>query len=173
MKSYHITIFSKNQISLNNFISFFFNNKIKFNQDIKYFQKKKKIKIFTILKSPHVNKKSQEQFEYRIFSKQLTLYSNKAFKYLIFLKKVQINLFSDVFLKIKFLINKRNIKNRQTNLLNPNNFTLNLFTTIFILKKQKSNFNQQLKNYKKINLIKKTINYIKIFDSYGEINIKN
>ena len=69
---------------------------------IQYFPKKQKTNIFTILKSPHVNKKAQEQFEIFVFSKQLTLYSIKKLKYLFYLKKIQESLFSNVKVKIKF-----------------------------------------------------------------------
>ena len=44
---------------------------------IKPFPKHKKRKFITILKSPHVNKTAQEQFEYRFFSKHFLIFSLK------------------------------------------------------------------------------------------------
>ena len=75
----NIKISSKNKKSLQNFLKVFelFCEKknLKSNTFIKYFsQKQKTSNIYTILKSPHVNKKAQEQFEYSIIFK-----TNKCF----------------------------------------------------------------------------------------------
>jgi len=84
MKAYHLTFYSKNKKSLKN--AFYLINsrttKIK-----KYFQKKAKRSVITILKSPHVNKTAQEQFESHIFSRQLTNYNSVNHKILFFFKK--------------------------------------------------------------------------------------
>jgi hypothetical protein len=76
----------------------------------KYFQKKTKKSFIAILKSPHVNKKAQEQFETHFYSKQLSIYSTKKLKYLFFLKKIKNNIFSDLKLKIKFTPNFSSVK---------------------------------------------------------------
>jgi len=68
MKTFKITIFSRNQHSVNKFFSLFINNvDSNFTVIKKHFQNKRAKKIITILKSPHVNKKAQEQFENKLF----------------------------------------------------------------------------------------------------------
>ena len=76
MKSYHLIIQSRNQKSISTFFPFFLSSiqNLNFNVIQKYFEKKRKKKILTILKSPHVNKKAQEKFEFRYYSKQITLH---------------------------------------------------------------------------------------------------
>nr|YP_009115283.1 ribosomal protein S10 [Berkeleya fennica]AJA05804.1 ribosomal protein S10 [Berkeleya fennica] len=86
MKSYHLIVQSRNRKSISTFFPFFLSSiqNLNFNIIQKYFEKKRKKKILTILKSPHVNKKAQEQFEFRYYSKQITLHSTQNFKHLIF-----------------------------------------------------------------------------------------
>jgi ribosomal protein S10 len=75
---------------------------------IKHFQKKIKRKRITILKSPHVNKQAQEQFQRIIYNKQLSLYTIKSVTYLTFLKKLNFNLFPDINFKLKSRIHLKN-----------------------------------------------------------------
>jgi ribosomal protein S10 len=152
MKPCNVTIISNNYKSINNFFLFFFNSrKTSFNVIKKYFQKKRNKKILTILKSPHVNKKAQEQFESRIFSKQLKIYSSQNFQYLIFIKKIKTYLFPDALIKTKFTINQNETKQIRMQIFNPNNFKLNAFKE------------------KKKNIILKIKILIKVFDIYGEL----
>ena len=56
--------------------------------DVKSVNKKviflpKKIKTFTLLKSPHVNSKSKEQFELKIYTQLLTLKVNNRINYIL------------------------------------------------------------------------------------------
>ena len=156
MKSINITIFSKNQNSLNDF--FFFCTDLyntKYLKSIKqYFTKKRKKKILTILKSPHVNKAAQEQFETRIFSKQFTIHSTQNFKYLFFLKKIKYYMFPDIKIKIKVTINKKNIEHWKLKIVDPDNFV------------EKNN---QICNYFKNAKLK---NLLKIFYIYGFFGLK-
>jgi ribosomal protein S10 len=84
-------------------------DKLKINQfkNIKinnFFNIKKKKKIFTLLKSPHVNKKSREHFIYENYSKKVDLDFNNIFQlinFIILLKKKLSN---------KFLIKTKIIK---------------------------------------------------------------
>jgi ribosomal protein S10 len=155
MKPCTVTIESNNFNSINKFFFFFFNKKkINFNTIKKYYVKKKKRKILTMLKSPHVNKTAQEQFEYRMYSKQLTVYSSQNFQYLVFLKEIKTHLFPDIKIKIEFQINQSIAK--RVELLNPNNFQINLF-----------------KNKSKKLLKVEAKNYIKTFDTYGELKRMN
>ena len=66
--------------------------------------------LYTVLKSPHVNKKAQEQFEYRLHKRQISFYWFQSFKMLMLLKKVQTKLFPDVKIKIRFMLNTSKIK---------------------------------------------------------------
>jgi len=72
-----IFIYSKNLNSLTNFLKFFYrlkkNKVIKIKFHSTQSQRKKKFSFFSTLKSPHVNKKSQEQFEYNKHSKKLKI----------------------------------------------------------------------------------------------------
>lgn len=169
MKSYHLTFLSKNKNSLNSaFLFFFKTSNLNFNIVKKYFQKKTDKHFLTILKSPHVNKKAQEQFEIRIYSKQLSIYSPKKLKYLFFLKKIQENLFSDVKLKIKFSITEKKQNNLRFTTFNPDNFKLNINKNFTSQKNNLQNFKMKknLSNFK--NTIK--VNYfLTAIDTYGEL----
>ena len=151
MNLYQITISSKNKNSIKFFFLLFFKDK-KLNFDIikKYHQKTKNKKVLTILKSPHVNKKAQEQFETRFFYKQFTISSTKVFQYFIFLKKISTSLFSDIKIKIKVISSKKSNKKTEINIFNPDNFKTN-----------------------RSHSLKKTKILLKIFDIYGELLIKN
>ena len=69
----YITVSSKSKETLKLFLAFL--SKFKHsNLIIKYFPKRKIKKFVTILKSPHVNKSAQEQFEFKINTKKLMLW---------------------------------------------------------------------------------------------------
>lgn len=163
MKSCHLTFLSKNKNSLNEAFMFFLTN-LNFKIVKKYLKKKTKKHFVTILKSPHVNKKAQEQFETFIFSKQLTLYPTKKFKYLFYLKKIQENLFSNVKLKIKFSLIKNN--NLRLSIFNLNNFKLNLNK---INQTNTVHKNIKIKKFNK-NSNNKLKYFIKIIDVSGELH---
>lgn len=119
---------------------------------IKFFftqnQTKKQSKTFTVLKSPHVNKKAQEHFNLLKYKKKITLCSFKLNKLLIILKKNQQNLLSDMHIKIKV-----RLANFDTNkdLLDPDIFILNNSKSIL-----KSNSNT----------------FLKVADGFGEFLLK-
>jgi ribosomal protein S10 len=170
MKIYHITFVSKNKNSLNSAFLFFFNiSELNFKTIKKYFQKKTTKSFVTILKSPHVNKKAQEQFETRFYSKQLSVYPTKKLKYIFFLKKIQNNVFSDVKLKIEVTTKFSKEKKFNFFTLKPQNYVLKnlnkncISQRIYFYKKKKlTNFNSSLSN-----------NILKIFDVHGELSITN
>jgi small subunit ribosomal protein S10 len=57
----------------------------------KFFNIKTKNKIFTVLKSPHVNKKSREQFHLKNYNQKIDIYLKNVFRllnFLIILKKI-------------------------------------------------------------------------------------
>jgi ribosomal protein S10 len=139
-----IHIYSKNYNSLLNFVkhtqkSTFFKNKLKlYNQN--YFFKK--TKIFTVLKSPHVNKTAQEHFEFDYYTKYFKIYSKQNLVFLLFLKSLKRHLFFDIQFKIKIINQPQKQKIKLKNKINPDNFTL--INNNFVLK-----------------------DYLKVVDSYG------
>lgn len=170
MSTYLIFIISKNKKSLFNFLFFLFNN-LKINSINKYTKLKVKKKIITVLKSPHVNKKFQEQFEIRSFSKQILVSSYNISKILIIFKLLKTKLFPDVSFKIKFLVNNKNSCKVKRKLFSPSNyvFKFNNYVT------QKISFDKCKKYYtknKRMKFIKKSKNFLKILDCYGELYFK-
>jgi ribosomal protein S10 len=161
MKHYHLIITSKTKKSIQDFLTLLNDNSINSTVIKKHFTYKKKKKILTILKSPHVNKTAQEQFQLSFFYNQVTVYSNNIFQSLIFLKKIKNNLFSDLKIKIKFFISKSLFNKTQTKILTPNNFKLNTLNKFLIQKNRTKKLEK--KNYKQV------IHLLKIFDLYGEL----
>jgi ribosomal protein S10 len=116
---------------------------------IKCLPKKKKRKFVTVLKSPHVNKTAQEQFEFRFYNKQFLVNSFKPFTFLYFLKKIKNVSFSGIRLEIKILfVNHSNLRFFLTS-TNPDTVILNT-----------SNNSKALKDY------------ISFFDLHGEVFLK-
>ena len=110
----NIYISSKNKNSLNAFVIFMQklsdNKKLNSKILIKLFQQKTTKNFFTVLKSPHVNKTAQTQFEYKVYKKQFTLFVDSPSKLIFSLKFFQTKIFSDVSLKIKMKINSYSTK---------------------------------------------------------------
>jgi len=129
-----IYIYSKNKLSITNYLKFLkkYLNKKKLNFKNITFIFKKKIKktVFTVLKSPHVNKTAQTQFENRLYKTQLTIYSDNYLKLIYFIKYFSENNFSDIKIKIKIIKNKNII----SILHNINNFFKNNIKTKVFLK---------------------------------------
>jgi len=173
MKHYHLTLVSKNKNTLNNFLRFFKNNELNNAHFLqKYFQSKKKKKLLTILKSPHVNKSAQEQFETRLFSSKLTICSFRNFQSLVFLKKIKNTLFPDIKIKVKIFVNKKLQIETQKQILNPTNFQLNCLKHF-----TKQVYNLNFYTHQKIatqllkkSSIKDASSLLKVFDAYGELN---
>lgn len=169
MQYYQITLESKNEQSLKNYLKFFNKNIKLYNSKIKLINKNKNKNFTTILKSPHVNKKAQEQFGYNIFSKQLLIAFPNNYQLIFFFKKIEQKLFPDIIVKIKTQFNKNLSKNLKKKLFNPDNYKLYLLTKE-ILSTNTSKKSQILKNNELFfNKIKK---FFQIFDMYGEITKK-
>ena len=104
----NITISSKNHNSLKSFLKVFKtlgkNDGLKLNKTLKIFQKERFKKVFTLLKSPHVYKTAQEQFESVLFAKTIKVQTFQVLKTLIILKKTQTLSFADIGVKTRFLI---------------------------------------------------------------------
>ena len=98
---------SRNKQSLSNFLIFVHTI---FNDSLihKLRKKNNKKKVITVLKSPHVNKSAQEQFEFRTFSVQLSLLFHGISTDIVILKNIKAKLFPDVKLRLKFSLKNRN-----------------------------------------------------------------
>lgn len=170
MKQYCLKIASKNEKSLKNFLTFFSNHsKNKFNilQQVNTTHNTKK--VITLLKSPHVNKTAQEQFEMRVFTKQILIKSFYLEKKLIFLKKFLNRLFQDISISLEYVMNEDiNFENKVL-IFSPDNFKL------FINKIYKINLkrNKQKDKSKTISLKKnflfKLTKFLNITSVFGEI----
>lgn len=150
----NIHIFSKTSESIERFLNFFiiFHNQKKLTLCCKTLKKQKKIKKFTLLKSPHVNKKAQEQFEIQIFSNEIFIKSTQILKILTTLKHIKTSLFPEIKIVLKFILQNNNkIKSK---VFNPNYFINNS------------------QNIKKPLLTKNILKILKIFDIYGQSQFK-
>jgi ribosomal protein S10 len=106
------TIKSKNKKSIFNFLSFFKSvtkKKIKSRIQKKRLQKKKYKKI-TLLKSPHVHKSAQTQFECRIYKNQISIVLLNTFDFLILIKKLLNCSFYDIKITVNFFLKERKQK---------------------------------------------------------------
>jgi ribosomal protein S10 len=103
------TIKSKNKKSIFNFLSFFKSvNKKKIKSRIqKKTLKKKRSKKITLLKSPHVHKSAQTQFECRIYKNQISIVLLDTFDFLIIIKKLLNCSFYDIKITINFFFKER------------------------------------------------------------------
>lgn len=103
-----IVIASKNKHSLSNFL-IFVHTILNDSLIHKLRRKNNKKKVITVLKSPHVNKSAQEQFELRTFFIQFSLLFHGISRDIVVLKNVKTKLFPDVKLKLKFFLQNENI----------------------------------------------------------------
>lgn len=69
-----------------------------------------KKKIYTVLRSPHIDKKSREQFEMRTYTSLVTLNINNNTDIGVLIKDFKESLQSGISLKIKFFNNEHLIK---------------------------------------------------------------
>ena len=77
----NIHVSSKSAKSIKLISSFFtnetFTKKLNLLTSEFFFQNPTSTRIFTVLKSPHVNKTAQEHFEYRLYTRQFKVHSSK------------------------------------------------------------------------------------------------
>jgi ribosomal protein S10 len=152
---FYIEISSKNEDSLKKFLTFISEIKTT-NLFITNFPKQNIKKVVTVLKSPHVNKSAQEQFEYRIYTKNLSVSSFQQNKFLSLFKRIQNSSFPGIRFKVKGLFEqKKELKNLLLS-IDPDNLDLNSF-----------------KNSASFSALKlKTTQYFQMFEGYGEHSIK-
>jgi ribosomal protein S10 len=175
MKTFSLFITTKNPKSLKSFLHFLVNQSHK--NDVffltKIFFLKKNKQIFTLLKSPHVNKSAQEQFEVKTLTLQINFNVVNIYKCLIFLKKINNTLFADISFKLKFF---HNVKKQISLIKTINNknklkydffFIKNSFKKIKKIKVYKfiQKFIQKFNKTRKIYFYKRSLNLFK----YNEI----
>ncbi len=119
-----IDLRSNNIRSLKNFQSFLVKNIT--NEELKNFysfhSKTTKLKSFTVLKSPHVNKTAQEQFNYRSYRTKIMLFSSNFSLTLYYLKLIKNNLFINLDIKIKLYSKNVSYHKKLKCCFNPNKF---------------------------------------------------
>lgn len=155
-----LSIYSKNSLSITNFLKFFYKLSINKKLGLSVFTsqcpvKNKKV-FFSVLQSPHVNKTSQEQFEYKLFKKQIKINVFQINKLLVILKILKSKLFLDVNVELKFICNKSLLQDSFLKKVNPDKFVF-----------------KRLKNVDSSHLNLESQTLLKMFDVYGEISITN
>ena len=100
---FYLKINSKTKELIFKFIYFFLNAEA-LSFSLKSLNSYEKNKFVTVLKSPHVNKTAQEQFEYRLYSCHFIIHTNKPFLFLIFFKKILKYMFLGLNVEIKILL---------------------------------------------------------------------
>jgi ribosomal protein S10 len=168
MQIFNVILKSKNRKSLENFYQFFNRNTFQNFKSIKiFFQKKSKKKVITLLKSPHVNKSAQEQFELKIFSMQYKIKTSRAILFMVFLKKMKTNLFPDVSIKLQKISNVLKQKTYNKKLFYTERYKKKKFQ---IIKTKNSNLFKN-EEYKKDWILEKKIKnkmILKLLDTYGK-----
>lgn len=149
----HFKVSSKDNYVLEKFLRFL--QKLEISPVVlKYFSKQNKRKFITILKSPHVNKTAQEQFEFRYYSKEFLISSPKPFTFFLIIKKIKNLSFPSLKLQVKGLFNSDKRSEKFLKLANPDNI---------ILKPEK---------FKTISALTFQKKYVQLFDYYGELYLK-
>ena len=174
-----LSIYSKNSNSLTNFLRFFYKLKTNKTLKIKFFSvqspKNTKFSFFSVLQSPHVNKKSQEQFEYHMYCKQLKVHVSQLEKFLFIWKIVKTRLFFDIKIETHFLSNNKLYNYSLLTKTDYDKFIYKFFKkkSCYLPKACKWNFlNYQQKNQLSLtNLTGQT--FLKLLDIHGEILLKN
>lgn len=118
-----------------------------------------------MLQSPHVNKKSQEQFEYNVYSKGLNIEMYQLNKLLVILKRTKTKLFSDIQIKFHFFCNQSFITH-----LSSKKTDYEKFISI-ILNKRKLKEKSKKKTLFSTNFTKQTL--FRLIDIQGESLLKN
>ena len=75
--------------------------------NVKFFKRKTIKSLFSILKSPHVNKRAQEQFEFKYYNCRLTVSTLHYLKILLLLKVLNIKFSQNIRFKTTLSINTK------------------------------------------------------------------
>lgn len=156
----YIKVSAKDKKVLKNFSQFILKSQLTSNF-LQTLPKRNLRKFITVLKSPHVNKTAQEQFEFRIYTKEFVINSFKPFTFFLILKKMNNLSFSGLNLKIESL-SKTNTKKKLI-ALNPDSVNLNIVEKLNLSSNTES---LKCQNFSSLN------RYIQMFDCHGEIILK-
>ena len=143
---------------------------------IKSFPTYEKRKFVTVLKSPHVNKTAQEQFEYRFYCKRFLIRSVKPLTLFLLLKKLKNLSFLGTNLEVKGLFERNKTNKHSLKIISPDNIVLTNISKAYV-NKQKFKINKQVRiaqtvpnNWTNSFSLKK---YIQLFDLYGETSLRD
>lgn len=160
-----LSIYSKNSNSLTHFLKLLYKFKIntilnlKFN--ISQCQQFTNRRTFSTLKSPHVNKKSQEQFEFRVYKKQLKIDISQLTTFLTILKIVKSNAFADISITINLLTNPKLSSSKLINKTSYDKFLKKFIKHEVQLKYANIKFQSIIPN-----------RFLRILDIHGEVLLK-
>ena len=135
---------------------------------VKAFPKHEKRKFVTVLKSPHVNKTAQEQFEFRLYSKHILIRSFKPLTFLLLLKKLKNLSFTGLNLEIKGFLEKDKMYTHTLEIVSPDILVLKSANNSNLSKQQHKKKLKQIST-KYTNNFSFCKKYIQLFDLYGEI----
>lgn len=118
-------------------------------------------KFITVLKSPHVNKTAQEQFEFRYYNCQCLVFSPKPLLFMLVLKRLFRFTFLGLRLELKVLLIPNNCKKK---IIDPD---------IFLMQTRKNKIlNVENKNNAELVKSEKIVKYIQTFDMFGEAQLR-
>lgn len=157
---FHIKVSAKDKKVLEKFGQFISKLQLTSNS-LRLLSKRNVRKFITILKSPHVNKTAQEQFEFRVYTKEFIISSFKPLTLFLILKKINDSSFSGLNLKIESLF-KQNTKKKLI-ALNPDSVDLNTVERFNSVLSSDLSTSQNFLSSKR---------YIQLFDCYGEMVLK-
>ena len=167
-----VKLYSKDKNSLKRFIQLLHKITRKW-KNLTFVSKniKKRKKKVTVLKSPHVNKKAQTQFQTITYGTLIKYSSLEMKKSYILLKKIRNHLFPDIKIKIEQTVFTKPPKTLIKNKFLPKKvyYYKNSNTKTF-LKKQKNHlldFQDNTEN--KRLLLKKNLLFLKVLDNYGNV----
>ena len=161
-----LSIYSKNLNSLTAFLKVLYKLRVNKAFKIKFYvvqsQQKKKFSFFSTLRSPHVNKKSQEQFDYHLYRKKLKVEVSQLTKFLTILKIIKMVIFPDLRVKIGFKLNGKPTKVKLLSTIDFNKFKLKFSKKKLKYLKSKKSVSNPL-----------ACKALMLLDASGEILIKN
>ena len=150
----YLRISSKCKNTLKNFLEFIFNYET-LSMSIISAPKPKNKKFLTILKSPHINKDAQEQFEFKLYNKIIVLKSPQPSLLILMFKHLINYSFPGIGLELQLFSDKKFYNKFLLSSINPENSSFNFFLN--------NKFSSAIKSK----------NYLNLFDSYGEIVLKS
>lgn len=170
MTKYEIEIGSKRKESFYPFFKLTLEPSVKLKktqETLSFLRKKTQIKKITVLKSPHVNKKAQEQFQFVIHKNRMKYFSWENKKNTMFLKKIKNSILPSLKIKIEKTLSSNENQVNKIKSLNPL-INVEPNTTLSPLKqlKKKKMFiaNPGMGNQEQLN---KTLLCLKKLDNYG------